>query len=218
VVGRSKLSRTRLFIMTAQAMVGLLYFGLGRAEESHSTEAQRLADAAFTERQKGDGLATGSEAAYEKGIELAKRAIEIDPSLADGYYALFENLGRKSERAGVGAQAMHVAELKRLLDKTLELDPSHARAWEAKGEMLIRLPWLLGGSDAEGRKALERSAALDPKWPKPVLRLAQDDWKHGHAAEARAGARRARELAQAAGDEKSTKEADDLLKEIEKTR
>jgi hypothetical protein len=63
-------------------------------------------------------------------------------------------------------------------------------------------------------QALRRSAELDPKWAKPVLRLAQYDWKEGHVAEARTGAGRARELARAAGDEDATKEADDLLKEI----
>ena len=66
----------------------------------------------------------------------------------------------------------------------------------------------------QGVDALRRSAELDPKWAKPVLRLAQYDWKKGRAAQARTGAERARELSRAAGDENSTKEADDLLKEI----
>jgi tetratricopeptide (TPR) repeat protein len=202
------------------AVVLMLWFGVARglAEETRRTEAQRLADAAFVERQKADRLASGWEATYDRGIELAKRAIEVDPSLAEAYYALFVNLGRKSERASVAAQAMHVSELRRLLEKTLELDPKHAHAWEAKGEMLLRLPRLFGGSETEGRQALERSAELDPKWAKPVLRLAQYDWKKGRSEEARTEAEHARELARAAGDEDSMKEAGDLLKEIQAAR
>jgi tetratricopeptide (TPR) repeat protein len=185
------------------------------AAESRRAEAQSLADAAFAECHKADRLASDWDATYDSGIALAKRAIEIDPSLADGYYAQFVNLGRKSERTGVAAQARHIGELKQLLDKTLELEPKHAHAWEAKGEMLMRLPRLLGGSEPQGMQALRRSAELDPKWAKPVLKLAQYDWKKGRVVEARTEAERARELARAAGDEDSTKEAERLLKEIE---
>ncbi|HSD09674.1 MAG TPA: hypothetical protein VLF14_01725 [Candidatus Binatia bacterium] len=201
-------------------LIVVLCIGVARglAEESRSTDAQRLADAAFAECQKADRLAIGWEETYDRGIELATRAIEADPSLAEAYYALFVNLGRKSERASVASQAMHVSELKRLLEKTLELDPKHAHAWEAKGEMLLRLPRLFGGSETEGRQALERSAELDPTWAKPVLRLAQSDWKKGRGTEARAEAEHARELARTAGDEDSMKEADDLLKEMRAAR
>jgi Tfp pilus assembly protein PilF len=126
-------------------------------------------------------------------------------------------VGRKSERASVAAQAMSISELKKLLEKTLELDPEHAHAWEAKGEMLMRLPRLFGGSEKQGEQALRRSAELDRKWAKPVLRLAQYDWKKGRRAEARAEAEHARELARAAGDEDFTKAANDLLREIDLT-
>jgi len=185
------------------------------AAESRRAEAQSLADAAFAECHKADRLASDWDATYDSGIELAKRAVEIDPNLADGYYAQFVNLGRKSERTSVVAQARHVGELKRLLDKTLELEPEHAHAWEAKGEMLMRLPRLFGGSETQGVQALRRSAELDPKWAKPVLRLAQYDWRKGRVAEARTEAERARELARAAGDDDSTREADGLLTKIE---
>lgn len=190
---------------------------LGLSDHSRRAEAQQLADAAFAERQRADRLENDWEATYDSGIELAKRAIAIDPSLAEGYFALFVNLGRKSERASVAAQAMRISELKKLLEKTLELDPEHAHAWEAKGEMLMRLPRLFGGSEKQGEQALRRSAELDRKWAKPVLRLAQYDWKKGRRAEARAEAEHARELARAAGDEDFTKAANDLLREIDLT-
>jgi tetratricopeptide (TPR) repeat protein len=204
----------RLSLFCAALITLCSSFALGLAAESRRAEAQSLADAAFAEGHKADHLASDWDATYDSGIELAKRAIEIDPSLADGYYALFVNLGRKSERTSVAAQAMHISELKQLLDKTLELDPAHAHAWEAKGEMLMRLPRLLGGSETQGLQALRRSAELDPKWARPVLRLAQYDWKKGRGAEAQTEAEHARELARVAGDEGSMKEADDLLKEI----
>ena len=78
----------------------------------------------------------------------------------------------------------------------------------------MRLPRLFGGSETEGLQALRRASELDPQWAKPVLMLAQHDWKKGRGAEARTEAEHARELARAANVGDFTKEADDLLKEI----
>ncbi len=187
---------------------------LGGSPAAHQDEARSLAEQAFAARKVADRLQNGWEAAYDRGIALANQAIVLDPSLADAYFAAFLNLGRKSERTGVGSQMTNVSELKRLLDRTLELDPRHAQAWEAKGEMLLRLPFVMGGSTVEGERALRRSAELAPAWAKPQLRLAELDWKKGRAKEARAEALRARDLARAAGDEDCLGDAEALLKQM----
>ncbi|MGH7897765.1 MAG: hypothetical protein ACREQQ_07425, partial [Candidatus Binatia bacterium] len=82
-------------------------------------------------------------------------------------------------------------------------------------EMLLRLPWLLGGSETEGEQALRRSQELAPKWAKPPLRLAEFHWKKGKTEEARAEALHASELARAAGDGDGLKAAEALLGEID---
>jgi len=187
---------------------------LGEAPSTRQEEAQALAEQAFAANRQGNQLESGWDAAYDHGITLANQAIAVDPGLADAYYALFLNLGRKSERGGVGSQMKNLSQLKSLVDRTLELDPHHAHAWEAKGEMLVRLPRLLGGSTTEGEKALRRSAELAPQWPKPVLRLAEIDWKNGQKESARSEALRARDLARAAGDEDYLKAAEALLGEM----
>jgi len=189
-------------------------FAATRAEEHRTEEARRLAERALAERKKADHLESGWEEAYDRGIELANQSIALDPNLADAYYALFVNLGRKSERTSVAAQALNINELKKLLRKTLELDPRHPDAWEAQGEMLLRLPRLLGGSESDGEQALRRSAELDPKWAKPPLRLAELHWKKGRKDDARAEAERARALARAAGDDDYANEAEELLKQM----
>jgi hypothetical protein len=176
--------------------------------------AQRLADQALAERKKADRLETGWQEVYDRGIELANQAIALDPSVADAHYALFVNLGKKSERTGVGAQVMNISHLKELLKKTLELDPRHADAWEAKGEMLLRLPRLWGGSASEGEQALRHAAELAPRWSKPQLRLAEVDWKNGRAAEARTEAERARDFARESGDDDLLGDAEALLRKM----
>jgi tetratricopeptide (TPR) repeat protein len=187
---------------------------LGDPPAARQDEARSLAEQAFAARREADQLQDGWSAVYARGIALAQQAIALDPTLADAYFAAFLNIGRKSERSGAGSQMANLSELKRLLDRTLELDPSHAHAWEAKGEMLLRLPRLMGGSTSEGERALRRSAELAPQWAKPQLRLAELDWKNGRADEARAEALRARDLARAAGDEDSLRDAEALLRQM----
>ena len=110
---------------------------------------------------------------YKAGITNVERAVALDSYSADAHYALFYNLGRKAERSGIALQAFSVGKLRRLIECTVELGPRHAHAWSALGEMLLRLPWILGGSDADGRGALERAARLAPEWYQPRLRLAE---------------------------------------------
>lgn len=187
------------------------------AEEAPSAaaEAQRLADEAFQALKRGDALRDGWKPVYEQGIELANQAIRVDPSLADAYYALFVNEGRKAYRTGLVSKALKVSQLRSLLAKTLELNPRHAHAWEARGEMLLRLPRLLGGSTKDGEQALRRAAELAPAWAKPRLRLAELDWNAGRAEQARTEAEAARDLARAAGDHEYANEAEELLTQMD---
>jgi len=199
------------------ALLAILLGAVGRAEEGATRAARELADAAIAEQRRGDESESGWEQAYDHGVALANQAIATDPGLADAYYALFVNLGRKSERSGIGAQAMSVSRLKELLRKTLELDPEHAYAWAAQGEMLIRLPWWMGGSEAEGERALRRAAELAPQWAKPHLRLAELHFAHGRKAQARAEAELAERLAEAAHQDDYRTEAEALLRKIDQS-
>ncbi len=184
------------------------------ADPTPRERAEELTEASLRERWRAEALSDGWAEAYTKGVDLAEQAIVADPTYPDAHYALFLNLGLRSKRTGVAAQLTNVRRLKHLLDKTIELDPCHADAWEARGEMLMQLPVLFGGSKEKGEEALRRSAECNPSWAKPPLRLAQAHWKKGDAKRARAEAERARELASAGGDEDLRREAQDLLEEI----
>ena len=209
------MSPVRLGAFTFGALVLLaLIRGVSAADDANRVEATRFAEESIAEHHHADKLTDGWAAAYDHGIALAEKAIETDPSYADAYYALFVNLGRKSQRSGFAAQMKTFGRLKELLRKALELDPHHAHAWEATGEMLIQLPWIMGGSEEAGERALLRSAELDSRWPKPALRLAELHWKRGNVAQARVQAERARDLAHTAGDADYFQEAEQLLKEI----
>jgi tetratricopeptide (TPR) repeat protein len=204
----------RIAAKVALVWLVLTAVALGSPPAARQEEARSLAEQAFAASKEADRLEAGWEAAYDRGFALANQAIALDPGFADAYYAAFLNLGRKSERGGIRLQMGNLSQLKTLLDRTLELDPGHAHAWEAKGEMLVRLPRLMGGSPTEGERALRRSAELAPLWAKPALRLAELDWKNGRADEARAEALRARDLARASGEEDYLRDAEALLRQM----
>jgi tetratricopeptide (TPR) repeat protein len=196
---------------------GLLVFpAISSAEAEPGGSARgavELTEAAFVYLHQGDAREEGWEEAYQAGIAAAEQAIELAPENANAHYALFCNLGRRLERSGPLSQAFSVRRLHTLLERTVELDPSHAHAWSALGEMLLRLPWLLGGSEKDGLAALHHAAELDPGWYKPHLRLAEYFLSDGKAEQARQEARVAKKLAMLAGESEAVAQASRILGE-----
>jgi tetratricopeptide (TPR) repeat protein len=203
----------RLRLAVFAAMVALATH-VAAAESGGSSEARRLTEESRQAYHRAEAAETGWAEIYDQGIDLARRAIALDPSDAEAHYSVFLNLGRKSQRSGIGAQFRNVSELKSELAKTLELDPNHADAWEAQGEMLLQLPRLMGGSRSEGEKALRRSQELAPSWAKPPLRLAELYEKDGNTTAARAEASRALELARKSGDTRFASDAEAIMNRL----
>ena len=200
------------FVVILAALVGIAIASPTFGDEP--SEAQRMTDEAFAVYKQAEAAQQGWAEIYQRGIELSRRAIALEPNLADAYYALFLNLAKLGVRKSYARQFRNLSELKGLLKKTIELDPNHAHAWEAQGEMYLQLPRLFGGSESEAEKALRRSHEIAPKWSKPVLRLAQLHQKNGNAAVAKTEAATALELAKAEGDQELAKEASELLSQV----
>jgi tetratricopeptide (TPR) repeat protein len=100
-------------------------------------------------------------AAYRRGVDLARQAIEVDEANADAHFALFANEGRLMVHQGIVPNPMSLMRATRELNRTLELDPNHADALAAKGGMYRQLPWMLGGSKEKAREYLLRSVEND---------------------------------------------------------
>ena len=170
--------------MVARVLAALLVTHATVAR-SETESAAKLVQESIDRYHAAETVREGWREILDEGARLAERAAELDPKNAEARYALFLNLGLHAQRSGIGAQLFTVRRLRKLLDETIELDPRHAHAWEARGEMLSRLPRLLGGSGAEAEKAYRRATEIDPDWAKPWLRLAElarenDDLKRAH--------------------------------------
>lgn len=151
-------------------------------------------------------------AAYREGRELARQAIEADEANPDAHYAMFATNGRIMEMEGAVANLITVFRAKKELDRALELDPDHARSVAAKGIMLHRLPWLLGGRDGKAEQFLLRAIELDPHVVDARVELARLYAENGEPERAVAVLR---DAAAAGGSDREAAEVRRLLADYE---
>lgn len=201
----------RTSLALAAAVVLLAEARAAEVSAEKKTESVRLTAESLARFSAAEASENDWKAIYDEGIRLGEAAALSDPTSAEAHWAVFVNIGRRAKRSGVTAQITIIGRLRELIEKTVELDPRHARGWEARGEMLIALPWLLGGSTEGGKKSLEEAARLAPNWAKPPLRLAKLHENEGETAQALAHAEKALALAEASGDAEYRKEARALL-------
>jgi hypothetical protein len=171
----------------------------GRAAEAPSSSRSReaLALCLRTDRApEGEKLAL-----YERALALAEEAIRADDGDAIAHFAVFCNLGRLTEMAGVSLGSVAaVRRMRRAIDRTLELAPEYPDGQIAKGSFLMRLPRFFGGDRAEGERLLRRAIAARPEWVEPRVQLALGLAANDAREQALVEARMAVAVAERAGD------------------
>jgi tetratricopeptide (TPR) repeat protein len=102
-------------------------------------------------------------AVLDRGVALAEAAIALDPERARAHFALFCNLAKQLELAGLSWRSLQrLARVKATLERALVLAPDEPDILAAKGEMLRRLPALLGGDVDEAERLLRRALEREP--------------------------------------------------------
>jgi hypothetical protein len=118
---------------------------------------------------------------------------------------------------GIGlASVVAVRRLRREIDRTVELAPDYADALLGKGSLLLDLPAVLGGDDAEGERLVRAALRIDPAYIDARLALAKALAARGAREESRAEAERALTLAEKDGDQDAVREARELLAEAKR--
>jgi tetratricopeptide (TPR) repeat protein len=152
----------------------------------------------------------------QRGLALAERAVETDPTDATAHFALFCNLGRQMQGARLSlASLAGLRRLRREIDRTLELAPDWADALVGKGALLAGTPRFLGGDAAEGERLLRRAVRLAPELAYAHLELARALVARHAPEEARREARCALELAANDPGSSAAAEARTLLGAVE---
>jgi cytochrome c-type biogenesis protein CcmH/NrfG len=147
----------------------------------------------------------------EEGIAIGEAAIAADPQDARAHLALFCNIGRQLDIAGLSWRVFgQVRRMQAEIDRAQELSPDDPDILVAKGEMLRRMPGPLGGNKEQGRALLLRAVQIRPDHLPARLFLARalaDDRDPG----ARAGIYEALAVAKKAGAVREQSEVQELL-------
>ena len=133
------------------------------AEET-TPEAERLARAALDLCMRADTLADGERRGMlRRGLGLAERAVANDEALSRAHFAVFCTLGKLVDLDCIGWRTLtSVRRVRQAAERAVALDPNDVEALVGKGALLTRLPRLLGGDEAEGRRCLTRALEMDP--------------------------------------------------------
>ncbi|HSA61195.1 MAG TPA: hypothetical protein VLE03_03070 [Nitrospiraceae bacterium] len=136
---------------------------------------------------------------FEKGQRLGEQAIALDDQSADAHFALFCNLGELMRIDGELSltSVMGFRRMMKELDRTLELAPEHLDALSARGTLLVRLPYMLGGDRDKGEQLLQHVIKKEPQSVNARLSLAKSYCSRGRHHDAVTLASEALSLAQA---------------------
>lgn len=213
--------RRRLGSVTISTLVVLLFLGPIRvnagAQKATDESAKQLASAALDALRRGEEEAKTAESQrtmYEEGLELARRALQLDDSNADAHFAVFANQGRLLQMDGVSLNAINLFRAKRELERTLQLDPHHSDALAAKGGMYRQLPWVLGGNLDKAEECLTRAIAFDPNSVGARIELAETYRDMGHPERGLVLLEQALRLAKRQGRSRKLAEARELLQDL----
>ena len=152
---------------------------------------------------------------FERGETLATKAVALDDASAAAHFAVVCNLGEMLRLDG--EKITSVFALHRLMNevnRTLELDPTHVNAMATKGNLLLRLPSMLGGDAKEGERLLREVVRRDENAFTSRITLARTCEARGDRDEAVEFASRALQIATQQGRADKVAEAQSTLSEL----
>jgi tetratricopeptide (TPR) repeat protein len=124
-------------------------------------------------------------ASYERGRDVAKRAIELAPRNPDAHLWYAANLGRWAVTRGKMRAAFLVSTLRDEIDTILQLDPNHVPGLSLAGSFYFETPGMFGGDVARAEGYLRKALGLDPHFTRARVELARCLIHQGRYVEAR---------------------------------
>jgi tetratricopeptide (TPR) repeat protein len=123
--------------------------------------------------------------AYDRGRQIAKRAVELDPKSAAARFWYGTNTGRWGQTKGVMRSLFLLPTVKGAMEAALDLDPSYAPAYALGGSIYYEVPGFVGGDLDRSEALFRRGLELDPHYTNMRLGLARTLSKKGRSADAR---------------------------------
>jgi tetratricopeptide (TPR) repeat protein len=124
----------------------------------------------------GDVRATTTEdklAAYDRGREIGRRAVELAPKNHDAHLWYAINTGRWGQTKGIMRSLFLLPTVREEIDIILGLDPRSVRGNSLAGNVMLELPGLVGGDRAKAEEHFRKALATDPKFTVARVDLAR---------------------------------------------
>ena len=163
----------------------------------------------------GDVRATTTEdklAAYDRGREIGRRAVELDPRNPEAHVWYGINTGRWGLTKGVMRSLFLLPTVRQEVDATLALDPRNLRALALSGNVFLEVPGLFGGDRAKAEEQFRKALQIDPHFTVARVDLARTLIAASRYAEAR------RELERVLAERAPTNLADWTVKDLPRAR
>jgi len=100
----------------------------------------------------------------ERGVEAGRKASELEPKKAEGYFWMAADMGALAESFGMRQGLKYRGDIKDALETVLRLDPAFQKgsADRALGRWYFKVPGLFGGSKKKSEEHLRTSLMYDP--------------------------------------------------------
>jgi tetratricopeptide (TPR) repeat protein len=163
----------------------------------------------------GDVRATTAEAklaAYDRGREIGRRAVELAPKSHDAHLWYAINTARWGETKGVLRSLFLLPTIRQELEILLELDPRSVRAHILAGNVLLEVPGFVGGDRVKAEEHLKKALEIDPRFTNARVDLARVYIADARYADAR------RELQRVVNEKSPSVIADWVVKDVPRAR
>jgi tetratricopeptide (TPR) repeat protein len=124
-------------------------------------------------------------ASYERGRDVARRAIDMAPRSPEAHLWYAANLGRWAITKGKLRAAFVLSTLKQEIHTILEIDPNHVPGLALAGSFYLETPLVFGGDVTRAEGYLRRALSLDPHFTRARVELARCLIAEGRYDEAR---------------------------------
>ncbi|CAM4273277.1 tetratricopeptide repeat protein [Gillisia limnaea] len=145
-------------------LIFMLFLGLGSYSQSSISEIQSAMDQGKLGAAKkllhqrvsenpNDAVAlaylgdiAGFEKDWDTSIAFYKNLVQMHPDIADYSFKYGAALGMKALSVSKIQSVIYISDIKKYLEKAVELNPKHVEARRVLVELYIKLPGILGGS------------------------------------------------------------------------
>jgi tetratricopeptide (TPR) repeat protein len=152
--------------------------------DSHIENLVALARVSFI---WGDIRATTDEqklAAYDRGRQVAKRVIELEPRHVEGRFWYALNTARWGQTKGVVRSLFLLSSVQQEIQTILQLDPKFTPVYALAGHVFYEVPGLLGGDLKRAEETFRKGLEQDPRFTAMRVGLGKALIKLGRVTEA----------------------------------